>query len=274
MRDLVCLRPNTRKGTLRGFTLIELLVVIAIIAILAAILFPVFAKARENARRASCMNNLKQIVLSEMQYTQDNDELVIPYSSNGGSGGQAFAWNVVLQPYLKSLQVLNCPSNPKSINNGYCFNFVVGGVGRSLADFPLPAQTPWYADAVGFSTISSTTPQQALAFIVPTQAFPIHDGRSLANTVTPSAGGWNGDGAGRIAADRHLDGANYAFIDGHVKWYHYVQASTAEVPAANVNAPPKRDFDYNADGRVGTDGVTPATSCGGTCAPATPVGWN
>src|SRR5471030_3311170 len=96
----------------RGFTLIELLVVIAIIAILAAILFPVFARARENARRASCMSNLKQIGLATMQYTQDYDErfpnegcsfpIQPPYDASYGSDER-------LLPYIKSYQVFVCP---------------------------------------------------------------------------------------------------------------------------------------------------------------------
>src|SRR3712207_5626414 len=90
-----------------GFTLIELLVVIAIIAILAAILFPVFAKARENARRASCQSNLKQIGLGFAQYVQDYDGV---YPKDEGGNNANFAWAAVLQPYLKSTQIYNCPS--------------------------------------------------------------------------------------------------------------------------------------------------------------------
>ena len=75
----------SQRPTRRGFTLIELLVVIAIIALLAAILFPVFARARENARKSSCANNLKQIALGWTQYSQDYDELIVPYTLSGGS---------------------------------------------------------------------------------------------------------------------------------------------------------------------------------------------
>ena len=91
-----------------AFTLIELLVVIAIIAILAAILFPVFARARENARRASCQSNLKQIGLGIIQYTQDYDERMVPSRI---TTTQDIVWPVTLQPYLKSTQIFKCPSN-------------------------------------------------------------------------------------------------------------------------------------------------------------------
>ena len=108
-------RDHSSRKT--GFTLIELLVVIAIIAILAAILFPVFARARENARRASCMSNLKQIGLGIMQYTQDYDEHMpagfltntgIPYPD--GIARTYQSWRVAIFPYVKSVQVFNCPS--------------------------------------------------------------------------------------------------------------------------------------------------------------------
>ncbi len=98
-----------------GFTLIELLVVIAIIAILAAILFPVFAKARENARKISCLSNMKQIGLGVMQYTNDNDEKYPQaywYKDDAGAPGGYFQWSASIFPYVKSEQLYVCPSDP------------------------------------------------------------------------------------------------------------------------------------------------------------------
>ena len=99
------------KGRRRqqGFTLIELLVVIAIIALLAAVLFPVFAKIRENARRTVCQSNLKQIGLAIMQYTQDNDE-ALPLSSYS-IGFDTFSWRAQTYPYGRSTTLYRCPSN-------------------------------------------------------------------------------------------------------------------------------------------------------------------
>lgn len=104
---------------IKGFTLIELLVVIAIIAILAAILFPAFARARENARKASCLSNLKQIGLGVMQYTQDYDEK-FPMGYNWGASTDPNSWNGQIQPYVKSKQIFVCPSdtNWQQSNNG------------------------------------------------------------------------------------------------------------------------------------------------------------
>ena len=99
------------RGARRGFTLIELLVVIAIIAILAAILFPVFARARENARRASCSSNLKQIGLGLMQYSQDYDEKQPLGGSNTWNNTEQLTWRQLIQPYVKSTQLFVCPSN-------------------------------------------------------------------------------------------------------------------------------------------------------------------
>ena len=95
-----------------AFTLIELLVVIAIIAILAAILFPVFARARENARRSSCQSNLKQIGLGIMQYTQDYDERLPGRIMDSAVAGEVNSWRRVIYPYVKSTQIFACPSNP------------------------------------------------------------------------------------------------------------------------------------------------------------------
>ena len=98
---------SSLRSTKKAFTLIELLVVIAIIAILAAILFPVFARARENARRSSCQSNLKQIGLGLLQYVQDYDERFMLHGPD--SGGPR--WRQMVQPYVKSIQVFKCPSN-------------------------------------------------------------------------------------------------------------------------------------------------------------------
>jgi prepilin-type N-terminal cleavage/methylation domain-containing protein len=113
---------HTRPRQRFGFTLIELLVVIAIIAILAAILFPVFARARENARRASCQSNLKQIGLGILQYTQDYDEKMPPARITAtrpdGTNGN-IPWHFLVQPYVKSVQLFRCPSNTSAgqVNN-------------------------------------------------------------------------------------------------------------------------------------------------------------
>ena len=93
-----------------GFTLIELLVVIAIIAILAAILFPVFAKAREKARQASCLSNLKQIGVASSMYAQDWDERLVAYADHNCNPGPRSLHHVMLQPYAKNLQLWTCPS--------------------------------------------------------------------------------------------------------------------------------------------------------------------
>jgi prepilin-type N-terminal cleavage/methylation domain-containing protein/prepilin-type processing-associated H-X9-DG protein len=121
---------GTHVATSHGFTLIELLVVIAVIALLAAILFPVFARARENARRASCQSNLKQLGLAIAQYNQDYDGR-FPISVRGAYGNAANTqWAQTLQPYTKSLQVFMCPSDTganKTPPAGY------GGVALSYA---------------------------------------------------------------------------------------------------------------------------------------------
>jgi prepilin-type N-terminal cleavage/methylation domain-containing protein/prepilin-type processing-associated H-X9-DG protein len=121
------------RATSRAFTLIELLVVIAIIAILAAILFPVFARARDQARKTACTSNLKQISMGMMMYVNDYDEkfpAISPFTGTGGcahdpGGGrgsticnndtfvQFFGWALLVQPYVKNMQVFQCPSFPK-----------------------------------------------------------------------------------------------------------------------------------------------------------------
>lgn len=186
----------------KGFTLIELLVVIAIIAILAAILFPVFARARENARRASCQNNLKQIGIGLMQYTQDYDERY-PYTTDV-SGTPS--WRVATEPYIKSTQVFKCPSNRDTVLasdgyprtyavNGYQSSYPWGGTDRppfcfgpKLPSIQYPAQLIAVVDASNFA-YSTAYPNDTLAT----------EGRPW----TFFAG--------------HLGTMNCLFFDGHVK---------------------------------------------------------
>ncbi len=214
----------------RAFTLIELLVVIAIIAILAAILFPVFARARENARRASCQSNIKQILLGVMQYTQDYDEKYPPtYTYSPAISG---VWYTYTQPYLKSAQIFKCPSDSSSTlatmsalgdGNGYVVsyaaNFFLGGdipvSIASLSSVQSPSTTVYMSDAgLGYNANGS--------LVSP----PVVKDGGLRILYEPSIGitatnvDYNGPNP------RHLETANVGFADGHVKalrvdsWYY------------------------------------------------------
>lgn len=149
--------------TKTAFTLIDLLVVIAIIAILAAILFPVFARARENARRTSCTSNLKQLGIMMIQYTQDYDERYPACWYGVTPAGSTNTWMVFMQPYIKSTQVFQCPSE-SAANQGptgsnfpthYAYNYYIGGnpgsttstiTNRVLAELVKPSQTVLMTD--------------------------------------------------------------------------------------------------------------------------------
>jgi prepilin-type N-terminal cleavage/methylation domain-containing protein/prepilin-type processing-associated H-X9-DG protein len=219
-----------------GFTLIELLVVIAIIAILASILFPVFGRARENARRSSCQSNLKQIGLGMMQYTQDYDEYFplsvisqVPTASqtNPPVGGVPIGWADAVQTYLKSTQIYQCPSEataPVSNPNatGYTDYFLNKNAGTG--DQPLPAMNnPTLTILVGEGG-SPTSGSPNLHSNARYRSNGCNAGGDPAGGVpyldrtqgTCPTGGLSFNLAG--GGIRHFDGANYAFADGHVKW--------------------------------------------------------
>lgn len=186
---------NKQKNS-RGFTLIELLVVIAIIAILAAILFPVFARARENARRASCQSNEKQMALGIMMYVQDYDEK-FPMHWGYNQGGVVYSWPVTTQPYTKSKQLYFCPSDTfhnsanaistANVSYGYNYNWLTM---KSLATVNYPSETLLLGD----------TGLHDPAVIA---AYVIYPTLSMTN-YSPT--------------NSHLEGCNFAFVDGHVKW--------------------------------------------------------
>ncbi len=204
-----------RRGRTRGFTLIELLVVIAIIAILAAILFPVFARARAKARQAVCSSNLKQLGTAMIMYAQDYDSTLPPWGYGGSDADDdlstgAYTWDTLLGPYTKNQQILCCPDNPKRTPSG---------------DRPRSYAMPRY--------VSGQCPDLPP---VPTSTVLLFDK------------GWKGPGVwGDAAAENffqtagctgygldktlwHNGGKNFVYLDGHVKW-----AAAGSGPFAYVN---------------------------------------
>jgi prepilin-type N-terminal cleavage/methylation domain-containing protein/prepilin-type processing-associated H-X9-DG protein len=224
-QSFVSLRSQLRRTT-SGFTLIELLVVIAIIAILAAILFPVFARARENARRASCQSNLKQIGLAVLQYTQDYDEMYPISRWDGGGAGRRMSWVQSTQPYMKSTQIYKCPSDPVDIS--YIGSWVPSGV------TPFPVS---YAYNTEFG-LDPTTVVALAAVDKPAQTVMAADrgmkriaGQPYENWIDQpniwllaKPGNWRSTNNSNSdlmqyggPMNRHLERANVLWADGHVK---------------------------------------------------------
>lgn len=243
-------RPVSTSGE-AGFTLIELLVVIAIIAILTAILFPVFAQAREKARQTSCLSNMKQLGTSVLMYSQDFDET---YPQGVQSSWWDCTWYRLVTPYVKNLQVFRCPSDPigdiptaynfgemrlSYVSNGYLgwngsSNALFGIMGpiddswianstRAAADVNRPAETILLAERLHVWTGADSNPGNLLMWgpggiIGGPSNWQVSGGPMLIPNGTRAAVPKNdptGPNGGIIPM--HSGMANFAFADGHVK---------------------------------------------------------
>ncbi len=214
-----------RRSQQRGFTLIELLVVIAIIAILAAILFPVFGRARENARKISCLSNLKQIGLGILQYTQDYDDKLPMRDYGSAPNAYIFSWRRTIYPYTKSAQIYSCPSN--TFNATRADDSYQPGLDAAIAAGQLPA--------TGFPIIYRSYGANATDYNIGGRA-PMEYGNAqplaampdTARTVliTESKEGDNNihinESVARFESANdtfpgHLGQVNFLFVDGHAK---------------------------------------------------------
>ncbi len=182
-----------------AFTLIELLVVIAIIGILAAILFPVFARARENARRTSCLSNMKQIGLGTMMYAQDHDEWLPIGARRRIIWGARGTWRSFLQPYVKNTQVFRCPSDDTGLVDAGDFLPVSYGINYTIAGWCIAAPL------AGIQETAQTVLAAEMA-----------SNNANQYTVYPTNISWAP--AGSTVFPRHFDGSNFVFADGHAKW--------------------------------------------------------
>lgn len=184
-----------------GFTLIELLVVIAVIAVLTAVLFPVFAAAREAGRKASCLSNERQLGAALQLYVQDWDSrfpqthpTATPWTFPDDEITLVTPWREIMQPYIRNTRIFGCPSDP-GVPEWHPSSYAPNGYtvyGAALADATHPADTIYLAELPPGALLDDFSP-------------------------------WNGKDFLRVtvAAKRHSDGACYLFLDGHTQWLHY-----------------------------------------------------
>jgi prepilin-type N-terminal cleavage/methylation domain-containing protein/prepilin-type processing-associated H-X9-DG protein len=198
----------------KGFTLIELLVVIAIIAILAAILFPVFARAREQARKSACLSNAKQIALAMTMYAQDYDEtLVLRYTGPDPATKIQRSWKDSIEPYLKSADIYRCPSNPAAQRPDAQGKYP-GGYAMWLPDPPLAVNIPGAAYPQPMAGVA----YPANSLIVLEHAYKWTDTGPYLQYNEPSKDANAVAGPSEWNSGHDKKACNIVYLDGHAKW--------------------------------------------------------
>lgn len=250
LRHFLPSHPGYSARKHHAFTLIELLVVIAIIAILAAILFPVFAQAREKARQSSCLAGERQIGIALSMYLQDNDESMVLVNQGTTTSSACPCWPDSMQPYIKSGDFYSgCPdaqlpkwtggknnvaygintlytSDSPSIQaaEGQVTTPAVGNINANpqlpptIAQFALPAETIVFGDSnLSYIIYSGSTTDLTISV----------DGPGYADINLPNFGrsGSTANSVGQRYVGRHSGGANWVFADGHVKWMNMKDAT-------------------------------------------------
>ncbi|HQK96022.1 MAG TPA: DUF1559 domain-containing protein [Armatimonadota bacterium] len=244
-------RKETRVRYRRGFTLIELLVVIAIIAILAAILFPVFAKAREKARQASCLSNVKQLALGAVMYAQDWDQVTLAYGM-GDSLGQVIYWPSLIYPYTKNMQISVCNSHyyDYTANNSWTSPLNLGRDGQPIG--PGGAfQISYCLNGIetyngawgpvswsdGASRHFGPAGQPDAAIEAPAETLLIFEACCPDMHNAQHMYGWGYNPAWPCQPRiRHNGGMNIGFCDGHGKWMKYSQITPDKLSAVKSGA--------------------------------------
>lgn len=189
-----------RAASRRGFTLVEILVVFVIIAVLAALLFPLFSRVRASAQKSACISNTRQLLAAQRMYSEDHDRMLVPARTAGAPNSLGYTWCILLQPYMKNERILTCPVDPEpqladrstDLPHSYGINY------------NLTFNTGWTATGfvMSMSTIQRTT--DLLLFF------------GMKSSAQAMGASYTAHRLSRVDG-RHNDLANFGFLDGHAE---------------------------------------------------------